>query len=470
MSVLGICSPNFPALHRACVSLEGFSTCTQPFRMPIRPRTLFRSALVALTLLGTALLGFHLSGGDADTPQATVQLALPPSAPATYVPVERDRYGFNVADSDVSSYRIQSGDTYDGLLIGWGLEGEARLAFQDALIAHDDAGLRAGRTIQVYRKGGVLERLAFDLDGERYLVAQVESSSVRTFRRPSAIVQKSFEARIEGSLYGTLAGADAPVELAMLLAETFETKIDFYRLQPGDVIKVVYDERQVEGKTVDVMRLKAAEMSHGGVVYDAFWFEGKESIGYYNGRGESLNGGFLKSPVPFSRLTSGFTMRRFHPVQRRWKAHLGTDYAAPHGTPILAVGDGVVTLASRTRGNGNFVKIRHTGTYQTQYLHMSRFAEGIKPGTRVIQGQTIGYVGSTGLATGPHVCFRFWKNGVQVDHREEAGPPPTPVADSDRAAFETLIASLQPLLAPPQVIEEVTPSLFLLDAYAAPSL
>ncbi len=437
--------------------------------MPIRPRTLFRSTLVGLSLLGFALVGFYVSDREEDVPQVLTQLALPPVESVDYVPVERDRYGFNVAESNVTSYRVQSGDNYAGLLIGWGLDGEARLAFQDALMAHPDAGLRAGRTIQVYRKGEVLERIAFDLSGERYLVAHPEPASVRTFRRPSTLVQKSFEARIEGSLYGTLTGADAPVELAMLLAETFETKIDFYRLQPGDVIKIVYEERQVEGKTVDVTRIRAAEMAHGGVVYDAYWFDGEESIGYYNGRGESLNGGFLKSPVPFSRLTSGFTMRRFHPVQRRWKAHLGTDYAAPRGTPILAVGDGVVTQASRTRGNGNFVKIRHTGTYQTQYLHMTRFAEGIKPGARVIQGQTIGYVGSTGLATGPHVCFRFWKNGVQVDHRVEAGPPPTPVADQDRDAFDALIAELQPLLAPPQVIEQVAPSLFLLDAYAAPS-
>lgn len=438
--------------------------------MPIRTRILIRSTLTAFTLLGLALVGFYFADREEDASQPMTQLALPPVKSVDYVPVERDRYGFNIAESDVSSYRVQSGDNYAGLLIGWGLDGEARLAFQDALMAHDDAGLRAGRTIQVYQKDGMLERIAFDLDGERYLVAHAESASVRTFRRPSTIVQKSFEARIEGSLYGTLTNADAPAELAMLLAEAFETKIDFYRLQPGDVIKIVYDERQVEGEAVGVTRLSAAEMSHGGVVYDAFWFEGEESIGYFNGRGESLNGGFLKSPVPFSRLTSGFTMRRFHPVQRRWKAHLGTDYAAPRGTPILAVGDGVVTQASRTRGNGNYVKIRHTGTYQTQYLHMSRFAEGIKPGTRVIQGQTIGYVGSTGLATGPHVCFRFWKNGVQVDHREEAGPPPTPVADGDRAAFDALIAEMQPLLAPPKIIEKPAPSLFLLDAYAAPAL
>jgi len=145
---------------------------------------------------------------------------------------------------------------------------------------------------------------------------------------------------------------------------------------------------------------------------------------------------FLKSPVKYSRISSGFNMNRFHPVLKRRKAHLGTDYAAPYGTPILAVANGVVTKASRTRGNGNYVKIKHDKTYQTQYLHMQKFAKGVDVGVHVKQGQVIGYVGSTGLATGPHVCFRFWKNGRQVNHLKEDLPPPDPMPEKDIPAFE----------------------------------
>ncbi|MFZ1695043.1 MAG: M23 family metallopeptidase, partial [Flavobacteriales bacterium] len=156
--------------------------------------------------------------------------------------------------------------------------------------------------------------------------------------------------------------------------------------------------------------------------------------------GNSLRKAFLKAPLKFSRISSGFSGKRLHPVQKVMKAHLGTDYAAPYGTPILAVGDGVVEQAGRTGGNGNFVKIRHNGVYSTQYLHMQKIL--VKQGQRVQQGDVIGEVGSTGLATGPHVCFRFWKNGTQVDHRKEEFPSAEPIAAADRPAFNSLRDSL----------------------------
>lgn len=156
---------------------------------------------------------------------------------------------------------------------------------------------------------------------------------------------------------------------------------------------------------------------------------------FYDDKGKSLKKAFLQAPLKFSRISSGFSSRRLHPVQRVMKAHLGTDYAAPYGTPILAVGDGIVEKTGRTGGNGNFVKIRHNGTYTTQYLHMRKIL--VQEGAAVQQGQVIGEVGSTGLATGPHVCFRFWKNGVQVDHRKEEFPNTEPLAEELMAAFET---------------------------------
>jgi murein DD-endopeptidase MepM/ murein hydrolase activator NlpD len=156
-----------------------------------------------------------------------------------------------------------------------------------------------------------------------------------------------------------------------------------------------------------------------------------EGMGYFDPEGRPMKKAFLKSPVAYSRISSRYNPRRFHPIQKRVKPHLGTDYAAPRGTPIRAVADGTVTKASYTRGNGVYVKIRHDRTYETQYLHMTRYAKGIAPGVRVSQGQTIGYVGSTGLATGPHVCFRFWKNGRQVNHLRENLPPPEPMAKEE---------------------------------------
>ena len=170
-------------------------------------------------------------------------------------------------------------------------------------------------------------------------------------------------------------------------------------------------------------------------------FKQNSKVDFYDEKGNGLRKAFLQAPLKFSRISSGFSGKRFHPVQKRCKAHLGTDYAAPTGTPILAVGDGVVTESQYKSANGNYVKIKHNSTYTTQYLHMSKRA--VKAGERVRQGQVIGYVGSTGLATGPHVCFRFWKNGQQVDHRKEKLPKSDPVKPENKSSFDAIAAKIK---------------------------
>lgn len=222
-------------------------------------------------------------------------------------------------------------------------------------------------------------------------------------------------------------------EMAEYIAGVFAWTIDFFRLHPGDEFKVIYTEKSVEGTPYAVGGITSAWFKHQGHEFYAFQYaldSAKTQIGFFNEEGKEMRRPFLMAPVKYSRISSGYTMQRFHPVQNRWKAHLGTDYAAPHGTPIMATANGTVIAASYTSGNGNYVKIKHDETYTTQYLHMSGFAPGIKQGVYVEQGQTIGYVGSTGLATGPHVCYRFWKNGEQIDHRAEKFPTSIPMVDS----------------------------------------
>jgi len=184
-----------------------------------------------------------------------------------------------------------------------------------------------------------------------------------------------------------------------------------------------------------VEKVYAAYYKNYSNEYYAIQFDSTKHAGYYDFEGRPMNKSFLKSPVKYSRISSRYNLRRFHPIQKRVKPHYGTDYAAPHGTPIMAVGDGVVSRQGFTRGNGNFVKIKHNKTYSTQYLHMSKFAKGVSKGVHVKQGQTIGYVGSTGLATGPHVCFRFWKEGRQVNHLNMSFPPPEPMPETDLPKF-----------------------------------
>ena len=234
-------------------------------------------------------------------------------------------------------------------------------------------------------------------------------------------------------------------ELAEYMAGVFAWSIDFFRLYPGDEFKVIYNEKSVEGIPYGIDEISSIWFKHQGREFYAFRYaldaEGKK-MGFFNEDGKEMRRPFLMAPVKYSRISSGYSGRRFHPVQKRWKAHLGTDYAAPTGTPIVSTADGTVIAASYNSGNGNYVKIKHNQTYSTQYLHMSGFAKGIRKGVYVEQGQTIGYVGSTGLATGPHVCYRFWKNGKQINHRAEKIPSSIPM---DNSLLPSYMKFIQPI-------------------------
>ncbi|MGK6350782.1 peptidoglycan DD-metalloendopeptidase family protein [Parapedobacter sp. DT-150] len=252
---------------------------------------------------------------------------------------------------------------------------------------------------------------------------------------------------VESSLYQTLEAKGASPDLAVQLAEIYGWAVNFYRINKGDWFKLVYERKYVDGAPIGPGRIQSAIFGHGGKEYQAYYFEpddGKPGA-YYDENGKSLRRTFLKAPLKFSRISSRFTMRRFHPVQRRWKAHLGTDFAAPRGTPIVATAAGVVTESAYGGGNGNYVKIKHDNVYTTQYLHMSKRA--VRRGQRIAQGQVIGYVGSTGLATGPHVCYRFWKNGRQVDALAQVFPPSEPIKKKYRVAFNRTLNVHQHALA-----------------------
>lgn len=223
---------------------------------------------------------------------------------------------------------------------------------------------------------------------------------------------------------------------------------DFFHVRKGDSFKLLYTEKFVEGKSVGIHELKAAYVKFGNDESYAFLYQ-DETAGidsYFDEKARPLKKAYLKSPVEFARISSKYNLTRFHPILHYVKPHLGTDYAAPSGTPILAIADGVVEEATRRGGNGIFVKVRHDKTYESQYLHMSKYAKGMAPGVRVKQGQVIGYVGSTGLATGPHCCFRFWKNGQQVDFLKEKLPRPQPMEGQNIAKFEAARDSLMSIL------------------------
>lgn len=267
--------------------------------------------------------------------------------------------------------------------------------------------------------------------------------SISIYKGKKEVITKTRSASgvIHSSLYQTLVNAEVSPVLAIEMADVFAWTIDFYRIQKGDWFKVVYEEKFVDGESIGIGKVLAANFNHYDKDFFACYFV-QDSIGdYFDAEANSLRRAFLKSPLKYGRLTSGFTMKRFHPVQKRNKPHLGTDYAAPTGTPIMATGDGVVIASSYSKYNGNFVKVKHNSTYTTQYLHMSKRAA--KVGQFVKQGDCIGYVGSTGLATGPHVCYRFWKNGSQTNHLQEDFPPSEPIKPAHLDRFKKVLKKYQ---------------------------
>lgn len=400
------------------------------------------AALFIIVLLGG--VGYFTQTRDG----RMAQLAL---LPGDALPPQPDAFGFLDSAFEVEQTSVQRGAVLNDVLAGAGVEADQRPLVVEAMLKEPALSrIRAGQGVHVYRtEDNALSHLVFELNRTSYAVVAVHPVlSVRVHEKQAQTQVKTASGTIQGSLHATLNRMNVPSAMANRLSDIFQWKVDFHRLQPGDQIRLVYEEESVGAKVTGIGAILAAELVHGGKSYTAFRYEIDGKASYFDREGKSLRSQFLMAPVAYGRISSAFSMRRLHPVQRVYKAHLGTDYAAPTGTPIMAVGDGVVTEARFQRANGNYVRIRHNGTYETQYLHMSRFATGIRPGTRVTQGQVIGYVGSTGLATGPHVCFRFWKNGVQVDHRAELQHTSEPLPEASMESFQQVVSALQPTLAP----------------------
>lgn len=248
---------------------------------------------------------------------------------------------------------------------------------------------------------------------------------------------------INSSLYQTLYEKGLSPLLALKLSEVFAWQIDFYGIQPGDYFKAVYDEKYLDDEFMTIGNIKAAYFNHRGEGFYAFYFEEDDNKDYFDEEGNSLRKAFLKAPLKFGRISSHYSNRRFHPVLRVYRPHRGIDYAAPTGTPIQAIGDGVVVERGYKRGNGNWIKIKHNSTYQSAYLHLSKFAKGIVRGKTVRQGQVIGYVGSTGLSTGPHLDFRFYVNGYPVNFLRQEFPPAKPIDKEHHEAYWDLMSHLK---------------------------
>jgi murein DD-endopeptidase MepM/ murein hydrolase activator NlpD len=278
-----------------------------------------------------------------------------------------------------------------------------------------------------------------------YIFSFNDSLNITPYRKEVKSIVKYASATIKTSLWDAMLEGGLHPSLVVGLSDIFAWSIDFFGLQQGDSFKVIYEELSIDEKPLAVGKIYGAQFSGSGLVIYAIPFiqDGKES--FFDGEGNSLRKAFLKAPLQFSRVSSRFSSSRMHPILRIRRPHYGVDYAAPAGTPVMAIGDGRVTQTSYENGSGRMVRIVHNSVYSTAYLHLSRFGSGIAPGVYVKQGDIIGYVGTSGLSTGPHLDFRFYKNGSPVDPLRVEAPPVEPVSEANKVKFEkskTVVLSL----------------------------
>ncbi len=335
---------------------------------------------------------------------------------------KKSEFGFVYSEFNVVHDTIKKGDTFGSIIEKQNI---GTIKVYDIIEkVKDSFNVRIMRFNKPYvllrskHKKNKLQVFIYQPDAVNYYVVDLRDTSVVAYKKtkPITIKRRTIGGVLKSSLSETLESAKVEGSLASKITKIYAWSIDFFKLKKGDRFALTFTERYINDSIYDgVDSLEAAFFEYKGKIVYAFPFASKTSgkFEYYDDEGKTLKNFFLKTPIKFSRITSRYSSNRLHPVQGIWKAHKGTDYAAPTGTPITTTAAGIVEQTGYTTGNGNFVKVKHNGTFSTQYLHMSKIL--VRRGQYVTQGQIIGRVGSTGLATGPHVCYRFWKNGVQVD-------------------------------------------------------
>jgi murein DD-endopeptidase MepM/ murein hydrolase activator NlpD len=297
----------------------------------------------------------------------------------------------------------------------------------------DVRDMKAGNRYTIFLKQkdsiSVPAWFVYEIDPVEYLVMSLKGDTiVYRDKKEVTIRRQRASGRIETSLWNTIHAHHLNPNLALELSDIFAWTVDFFGIEKGDYFTVIYEEQFIDTVSIGIGPVYAACFNHRGKPFYAFRYKQDSIMSYFDEEGSSLRKAFLKAPLKFSRISSRFTHSRLHPILKIRRPHHGVDYAAPAGTPVYALGDGrIIRKGWDTKGGGNYIKIKHNSVYKTTYMHLSGFAKGLKRGAMVTQGQLIGYVGQTGLATGPHLDFRIYKNGKAVDPLKIEAPPVDPV-------------------------------------------
>ena len=350
--------------------------------------------------------------------------------------------GFDADSFESVEGKVRNGQYFSNLLSSLGMSGNDAY---DLTVACDSVfdvrTLRVGQPYQAYYSDNAGVKTLEYIVYERDRVNSVVFDCTRPFSawvcsKPVEISRRYADVTIKSSLWNDMREAGVSPLLIISLSDIYAWTIDFFALQKGDRFRVLYEEKVCGGEVIAVDTVRYAVFSHEGKNFPMVMYNQKDGGNiWWNEAGESMRKAFLKAPLSYTRISSGFSHARRHPVTRKVQPHTGVDYAAPKGTPVMTIGDGVVTSMKYEGAGGNTIRIRHNSVYTTAYLHLSRYAKGLKVGQRVRQGEVIGYVGSTGRSTGPHLDFRVWKNGSAINPLKMDSPPAEPIKDGSRPAF-----------------------------------
>ncbi len=388
--------------------------------------SLLTDLLVALTIAVAAIALYH-TYINTDVPQKTEMVQ------NEYVPTLQ--FGFDINTHLFDRIKLKPNQFLGDILYYEGVDFKKIIDLEkNSKDVYNVRKLKSGKELTFVRHDSCVAPSCFiyEPDPYRYVLFNLgDSTDVKVVHRPITKCIEVASGVVESSLWNAMIENHLSPSMIDKMEDALASSVDFYHAKSGDKFKLIYEMNYIDSKPVGVGKLLCGYYQNKYGEHYAVYYESENYSGYFDLEGGATKKAFLRAPVKFSRISSRYSHSRLHPIKKRRIPHFGTDYAAPYGTPIRTVADGVVSMASYTRGNGKYVKIRHNKTYQTQYLHMQKFAKGMKKGRKVSQGETIGYVGSTGLATGSHVCFRFWKNGKQVDHLRENFPPAKPIEESE---------------------------------------
>ncbi len=424
-------------------------------RRPIRRHLAGIVGLILITLVAFLLfsggpspeLEARTSPVEISAPAANGGLPAPEAPPVPAGPLKRELRN-----------EVQSGETISALLGDYFTPQEIHELNKRSRKVFPFTKICAGQPYRICTTDGDFDKFIYEIDADEQLIISREAEGTKMEIEPIVydVETELVQGTIQSSLFDAVIETGESSEFAIALADIFAWDIDFILdLRVGDTFQALVEKRYREGKPAGYGRILAAQFVNRKKVFHAILYQdGDRHPSYYDEDGRNVKKAFLKAPLSFSRISSGFSMKRYHPITKTWKAHPAIDYAAAPGTPIKTVGAGSIARIGYTRGNGNFIEVRHRNGYATLYLHMKGFARGMKRGKKLDQGQVIGYVGSTGLATGPHLCFRMRKNGTPVNPYRVKVPAAKSVSKKNLAEFKTLVSGRLAVFEQPEPLQK----------------